>query len=221
MPLQPDHYADRTEAGEILADACEHLAGDDVDLVVLALPRGGLPVAAPVCRALPAPLDVVLVRKLGVPWQPELAMGAVASVGFSVELIKNQMVLARAGVAPQAFTEVRTREIDALRRREEEFRRGRAPLALKDRTVIVVDDGLATGSTMLAATQAIGRQDPSRIVIAVPVAPTRACAELEHYVDEVICPMPLDAFDAVGQVYDDFDQVPQERALEILRHHAR
>lgn len=215
----PDRYADRTQAGEILADACAHLAGDEVDLVVLALPRGGLPVAAPICRALPAPLDVVLVRKLGVPWQPELAMGAVASVGFSVELIKNDVVLDRAGVQPEAFAEVRSREIRALRRREEEFRRGRAQLALKDQTVIVVDDGLATGSTMLAATQAIGRRDPARIVIAVPVAPARACEELEHYVDEVICPMPLDPFDAVGQAYDNFDQVPQETALEILRRH--
>src|SRR6266702_5548930 len=145
----PDSYADRGDAGRALAELLSHYTAQ-ADVVVLGLPRGGVPVAARVATALGAPLDVLVVRKLGLPWQPELAMGAIAGVGDEVELIRNDPVLTRSRVSPRVFDSVYRRELLELRRREDSYRGGRPPAQIRGRTVILIDDGLATGSTMRA-----------------------------------------------------------------------
>lgn len=213
-------YADRSQAGYALASRLTRYAGRD-DVVVLGLSRGGVPVAAPIAAQLQAPLDVLVVRKLGLPSQPELAMGAIAGVGGVVELVRNDVVLSRSQVSPAAFDEVYRRELDALRSRETAYRAGRAAVPVKGRAVIVVDDGLATGSTMRAAIALLRRQDPATIVVAVPVGATDSCRALAELADEVVCAWIPNPFCAVGQAYDDFSPTSDSEVRDVLeRAHA-
>ncbi len=203
---------DRRAAGQMLADALQNYAGRDA-LIVLALPRGGVPVAAEVARALKAPLDVMLVRKLGLPGHPELAMGAIASGGARV---MNDEVVRRAMVSADALDAVVAEESRELERRERVYRGERPWPDLQGRCVILVDDGLATGATMRAAVEAVKRQRPACVVVAVPVAPPETVHELESLVDEVVCPLQPESFMAIGQWYRDFRQVSDAEVLALL-----
>jgi putative phosphoribosyl transferase len=201
-----DHrrFADRREAGRALAAALLERRAVADDAVVLGLPRGGVVVAAEVAAALGAPLDVIVVRKLGLPWQPELAMGAIAAVGEAVETVRTDVVLERAAVQASTFDEVRAEELAELRRREAAYRGDRPPVPVAGRPVVVVDDGLATGATMRAAVTAVRRQQPARITVAVPIGSPATCTDLEPLVDEVVCLQTPRSFRAVGQGYADF-----------------
>jgi predicted phosphoribosyltransferase len=207
-------FADRTDAGRALG---ERLAGTVApDAVVLGLPRGGVVVAAEVAAVLGCPLDLVAVRKLGLPWQPELAMGAIGAVGGTVETVRTEAVLASVRVAPETFAEVRDEELAELRRRESLYRGDRPPTELAGRDVVLVDDGLATGSTMRAAVAAVRRQGPARVVVAVPVGSHSACADLAAEVDEVVCLVTPDRFRAVGQAYEDFSPTGDDAVRRAL-----
>jgi predicted phosphoribosyltransferase len=191
----------------------QHYQGRD-DVVVLALPRGGVPVAYEVARALGAPLDVFLVRKLGVPGHEELAMGAIAS--GDVVVLEDDVVRGL-GIAPEVVQRVAEQEERELARREQAYR-GDSPFPdLRGKVVILVDDGLATGSSMRAAVQAVRSHDPARIVVAVPAAPESTCRELETEVDEVICAVTPSPFFAVGQAYWDFAQTTDDEVRALLR----
>ncbi|MDP5182404.1 phosphoribosyltransferase family protein [Blastococcus sp. BMG 814] len=207
-------FADRTGAGRALAARLTEHAGTDP--VVLGLPRGGVVVAAEVAAALGATLDIVVVRKVGVPWQPELAMGAIAAVDDDVETVVSERVLQQLQVDDDAFERVRQQEIRELRRRETAYRQGRPAPPLAGRPVIVVDDGLATGSTMRAAVAAIRRQGPGRLVLAVPVASPTACRTLEPEVDDMLCLWAPDSFSAVGQGYESFEATTDEEVRNAL-----
>jgi putative phosphoribosyl transferase len=207
-------FADRRGAGRALA---ERLAGHaDTDAVVLGLPRGGVVVAAEVATALGATLDVVVVRKVGVPWQPELAMGAIAAVDSDVETVRQETVLRHVQVDDETFSRARESEVQELRRREAAYRQGRPAPTLAGRSVIVVDDGLATGSTMRAAVAAVRRQGPSRLTVAVPVASPRGCAEFEAAGDDVVCLWAPESFSAVGEGYEDFRATTDDEVREAL-----
>jgi putative phosphoribosyl transferase len=205
-------FADRAEAGRVLAAELAHLAGR-VDVVVLGLPRGGVPVAWEVARALGAPLDVLLARKLGVPGHPELAMGAVGAGGVRV---LNQAVVDSLAIPPQAIEEVAAREGAELARREESYRSGRPPVDIGGRVAVVVDDGLATGATMRAAVTAVRALSPRRVVVAVPVGARETCAELAADADEVVCVRMPRSFRAVGEWYDDFTQTTDDEIRALL-----
>lgn len=205
-------FANRAEAGRLLAARLMRYAGA-ADAVVLALPRGGVPVAYEVAAALNIPLDVFLVRKIGVPFHPELAMGAVATGGT---YIVNRDVVDAIGIASDEFLAAFEKEWDELRRREAAYRHGRPQLDLGGKTAILVDDGLATGSTMRVAIDAVRRQHPARMVMAVPVAPAETLAELAGSVDEVVCPLTPEPFHAVGAHYADFGQVSDDDVRETL-----
>lgn len=205
-------FGDRADAGRILSADLAHLAGRD-DVVVLGLPRGGVPVAYEVACALRAPLDVFLARKLGVPGQPELAMGAIASGGV---LVLHQAVIDALAIAPEALEEVAAREGAELARREQAYRTGRPPLDVAGRTVVLVDDGLATGATMRAAIAALRAQLAGRIVVAVPVGPRETCEEMAREADEVVCSRMPRSFQAVGQWYDDFSPTTDEEIGALL-----
>jgi predicted phosphoribosyltransferase len=208
-------FADRRAAGRALG---MRLAGTaSGDLVVLGLPRGGVVVAAEVAAILRAPLDVVVVRKLGLPWQPELAMGAIAAVGDFIETVRVESVLAAVDISETDFEEVRQRELAELRRREVAYRDGRPPVDLTGRHVVLVDDGLATGATMRAAVVAVRRQSPVGITAAVPVGSPRACEALATDVDDVLCLLAPAAFRAVGQAYADFAPTTDEEVRDVLR----
>ena len=205
-------FADRRDAGAALARAL--LAeGAGPDAVVVGLPRGGVVVALEVATALEAPLDVLVVRKLGLPRHAELAMGALAAAGDEVETVRTAVA---AEVDEAAFAAVRERELRELRRREQAYRAGCPPVPLSGRPVVVVDDGLATGATVRAAVAAVARQEPTRITVAVPVGSPRACAALASSVDRVVCPERPDPFRAVGQAYRDFSAVPDEEVRAAL-----
>ncbi|MDP9430683.1 MAG: phosphoribosyltransferase [Actinomycetota bacterium] len=207
-------FTDRTEAGRALA---ARLAGHAApDLVVLGLPRGGVVVAAEVAGALGATLDVVVVRKVGVPWQPELAMGAIAAVDSDVETVREERVLNRVDVDEEAFTRAREREVAELRRREDAYRQGRPAPSLAERPVVLVDDGLATGSTMRAAVAAVRRQAPARLTVAVPIASPTACDRFAAQVDDVVCLWAPESFSAVGQGYEDFRATTDDEVREAL-----
>jgi predicted phosphoribosyltransferase len=207
-------FADRRAAGRALG---ERLTGSvSGDAVVLGLPRGGVLVAAEVASVLDAPLDVLVVRKLGLPWQPELAMGAIAGVGDAIETVRVESVLAAVDVPPAAFEEVRQRELTELQRREAAYRGGRPPVPLAGRPVIVVDDGLATGATMRAAVLALRRQAPLGITVAVPVGSPRACDALAADVDDMLCLLAPQSFRAVGQAYTDFAETTDEEVRAAL-----
>jgi putative phosphoribosyl transferase len=205
-------FPNRTEAGRALARELSHYAGRN-DVVVLALPRGGVPIGFEIAYALHAPLDVFLVRKLGVPHYPELAMGAIASGGTRV---LNETVLEQLQIPIEDIEAVAEREQRELERREQAFRNGRPPLPVSNQICILVDDGLATGSTMRAAVMAVKKQNPQRTVIAVPVASAETCAEFEPLVDEVFCLYTPEPFIAVGRWYDDFMQLSDEEVQEYL-----
>jgi predicted phosphoribosyltransferase len=206
MRTQP--YADRRAAGRELARLLGAYAGQDA--IVLGLPRGGVPVAAEVARLLPGRLDVLVVRKLGLPGQSELAMGAIAGVGDRVEVVRNEQVLRGASVSAATFDEVFRRECAELRRREDAYRPVDARAPVTGRTVIVVDDGVATGSTMLAALAAVRAREPAWLVAAVPVAASDSVAALRAAADEVVCGRVPEPFYAVGQAYADFGQVTDD-----------
>ena len=204
---------DRRDAGHVLAGLLEEYRGRD-DVVVLALPRGGVPVAYEVATALGAPLDVFLVRKLGVPGREELAMGAIASGGI---IVLNDDVVRGLGIAPEDIERVAEREGRELVRREQLYREGRPMPDLAGKTVILVDDGLATGASMRAAIQALRGLRPLHIVVAVPAAPAPTCRELANEVDQVICATTPSPFYAVGASYWDFEQTTDEEVRDLLR----
>ena len=210
-------FRDRRDAGTRLAAALSRFS-DRSDVIVLGLPRGGVPVAAEVAVALAAPLDVFLVRKLGTPGYEELAMGALASGGVRV---LNDRVVRQIGVTATEVEEATARERRELERREAHYRGDRPPLELNGRTVILVDDGLATGSTMRAAVESARKLHPARIVVAVPVAPPDTCAELARTADEVECLFRPAAFQAVGQFYENFSQTTDDEVRDLLDGSAR
>lgn len=206
-------FRDRRDAGRVLAGLLEHYRGRD-DVVVLGLPRGGVPVAYEVAAAIGAVLDVFGVRKLGLPQQPELAMGAIASGGV---VMLNDDVVRATGVHPEVVERVTDEESRELARREQVYREGRPMTAVARRTVIVVDDGLATGASMRAAIRALRELGPARLVVAVPAAPRSACLELEREVEEVVCATTPSHFSAVGSSYWDFSQTGDDEVRELLR----
>jgi len=205
-------YHNREDAGRQLAARLVHYAGRD-DVIVLALPRGGVPVGFEVAEALGAPLDVFLVRKLGVPGHEELAMGAIATGGVRV---LNEQVMRSLRPSAEELAEVESKELEELNRREREYRRDRAPLDVTGKTVILVDDGLATGSTMRAAVAALRRIKPSRIVVAAPVGAADTCAEFASEADEVVCAHEPEPFYGVGMWYEDFAQTTDDEVRELL-----
>jgi putative phosphoribosyl transferase len=205
-------FKNRAEAGRLLASRLRDYT-DRSEVVVLALPRGGVPVAFEVARALRAPLDVFLVRKLGVPGQEELAMGAIASGGIRV---LNEDVLRFIQVPDEVIDAVARSEQLELERRERLYRDNRTALDLTGRVVILVDDGLATGSSMRAAIAALKKQQPDKVVVAVPVAPASTCRELGSEVDDLVCLQMPEPFDGVGRWYDDFSQTTDEEVRSLL-----
>lgn len=210
-------FQDRYEAGRRLAEALGSYAGRS-DVLVVALPRGGVPVGYEVARALGAPLDVMQVRKLGVPGHEELAMGAIASGG--VRIVSEDVVEALR-IPERVIATVAAAETQELERRERIYREGRLFPELRGRTVILVDDGLATGSTMRAAAAALRSMGAARLVAAVPVAPKESCAALRETVDDVVCATMPDRFMAVGEWYEDFSQTSDEEVSELLRRGGR
>jgi putative phosphoribosyl transferase len=209
-------FSDRREAGVELASKLTQYAGRN-DVVVLALPRGGVPVGFEVAESLDAPLDIFLVRKLGMPGHPEYAMGAIASGG--VRVLSEDVVRAY-GIPQSAIDVIAHKEQEELERREREYRRGGSLIDLRGRIVILVDDGLATGSTMKAAVQAVRQHRPARVVVAVPVGASSTCEEFADVTDETICARTPEPFSAVGQWYLDFSQTTDEEVQMLLRDHA-
>ena len=206
-------FIDRRDAGRVLASRLTKYAGRD-DVIVLALPRGGVPVAYEVASALGAPMDVFLVRKLGTPGHRELAMGAIASGGVRV---LNEDVVHWYGISESAIERISREEQEELKRRERAYRDDRPAPDLTNKIVIVIDDGLATGSTMRAAAQAVRACRPARVVIAVPVGAPQTCAELAAVADEVICVRMPEPFSAVGQWYLNFNQTDDDEVRDLLQ----
>ena len=206
-------FRDRAEAGRFLALKLAAHA-DRQDTVVLALPRGGVPVAFEVAKSLNVPLDVFIVRKLGVPGQEELAMGATATGKVRV---LNQDIITALGISDEVVDSVIAREERELQRREELYRGDRPACQVEGKTVILVDDGLATGSTMHAAVLALRRRKPARVIAAVPVAAVSTCEEFKDEVDEIVCATTPNPFYAVGQWYEDFSQTTDGEVQELLR----
>jgi predicted phosphoribosyltransferase len=206
-------FRNREEAGRKLADRL--MAYKDQHPVILALPRGGVPVAAEIAAALDAPLDLILVRKLGVPWQSELAMGAIVD-GDAPLVVRNEDVLRMIGVGEREFKEVCDRELAEIERRRERYLGGRARADIAGRTAIVVDDGIATGATTRAALRATRMRDPKHLVLAVPVAPAGVALEMREEADEVICLEEHEDFAAIGFYYWDFRQVEDREVIDTL-----
>lgn len=206
-------FIDRRNAGRVLATRLAKYAGRD-DVVVLGLPRGGVPVAYEAASALGAPIDVFLVRKLGTPGHRELAMGAIASGGVRV---LNEDVVHWYGISDSAIERIAREEQEELERRERAYRGDRPAPDLTNKIVILIDDGLATGSTMRAAAHAVRARGPARVVIAVPVGAPQTCAELAAVADEVICARMPERFSAVGQWYLNFDQTDDDEVRELLQ----
>ena len=210
--MKPRFFRDRREAGRLLATKLAAYANRP-DVIVLALPRGGVPVAYEVARALNAPLDIFLVRKLGVPGYEELAMGAIATGGVRV---LNDQLVGGLRIPDYIVDEVAASEQQELVRRERLYRGDRPAPDVRGRTVILVDDGLATGATMLAAVKALRQQQPARIVVAVPTASPETCEQLRAEVDDIICAITPEPFHAVGLWYEDFSQTTDEEARDLL-----
>lgn len=209
-------FIDRNDAGRRLAKALASYKGRKP--VVLALPRGGVPVAAQVADALNAPLDLVLVRKIGVPFQPELAMGAVVD-GVSPLTVRNEEVITLSGISEQEFANARDHELAEIERRRKTYLGNRPHPDLAARVVIVVDDGIATGATTRAALQAMRLRKPSKLVLAVPVAPTDTLRKLAGEADEIVCLEDYVDFGAIGLFYSDFRQVSDAEVIELLAQH--
>lgn len=207
-------FQDRTEAGKLLG---ARLAGQALFRpVVLALPRGGVPVGYEVALALGAPLDVILVRKIGVPWHRELALGAIAE-GDPPEVVVNETILAELGIGSTYIQEESEAQLKEIKRRRRLYLGSRAPLLIQDRTAVVVDDGIATGATMRAALRAVRRRDPRSIVLGIPVAPPETIDALRGEADEVVClETPLD-FSGVGQFYAHFPQTADTTVVDLLK----
>lgn len=213
----PRRFRNREHAGRVLADRLKTYANRS-DVMVLALPRGGVPVGVEVAAALRAPLDVFVVRKLGAPGQPELAMGAIAS--GDVRVLNDEVVQALnlTNDAIERVAEVEQRELE---RRERLYRDDRSLPDLTDQVVILVDDGLATGSTMRAAVQAVRQHRPGKVVVAVPTAAAETCEDLGNEVDEIVCPMTPEPFRAVGLWYEEFPQTSDEEVRDLLARSSR
>jgi putative phosphoribosyl transferase len=209
-------FANRHEAGRALGAALLNFRRRP-DVVVLGLPRGGVPVAFEVAEILDTPMDVFVVRKLGLPWQPELAIGAIASGGVRV---LSDDVIGWLGVSEDAIAAVTEQERAELERREREYRRGRPPASLDGCVVILVDDGLATGASMRAAVQAVRAQTAKRIIVAAPVGAPETCRQLAEVADEVVCARTPAPFAAVGQWYTDFSQTTDEEVRSLMELHA-
>jgi putative phosphoribosyl transferase len=209
--METRRFRDRTEAGQLLAERLSKYAGRD-DVVVLALPRGGVPVAYEVAKALGAPLHVFVVRKLGVPGYEEHAMGAIASGGL---LVLDEGLVRRLGIGRAQLERAIANELRELERREAAYD-GRGPPDVDGKTVILVDDGLATGSTMRAAALAVRRLNPARVVVAVPVAAEETCDQFRDVVDEIVCEVTPRPFRAVGLWYDDFSQTSDDEVRELV-----
>jgi putative phosphoribosyl transferase len=205
-------YKDRAEAGRLLATALKHYGGR-TDVLVLALPRGGVPVAAEVAKELGVTLDLMLVRKLGTPGHEELAMGAIATGGSQV---LNEDLIRHLDISSDVIEAVAQKERRELRRREQAYRGGHPVPAMRERCVILIDDGVATGATMRAAVAALRQQDPARIVIAVPVAPPETIADFQKRVDEVVCLATPTPFLGVGRWYQDFSQTSDAEVRALL-----
>ena len=205
-------FLDRHEAGRVLAERLQKFAGRP-DVIVLGLPRGGVPVASEVARALGVPFDVFLVRKLGAPGQEELAMGAIASGGV---VVINHEVVDGLRIPWQSVEDEIARERMELTRREALYRGDRPPIEVSGRTVILVDDGLATGSTMRAAVRALRRKDPEGVVVAVPTAAPSTCEEFQTIADECICTITPEPFRAVGLWYQNFEQTSDEEVIDLM-----
>jgi putative phosphoribosyl transferase len=206
-------FRNRVEAGRQLAKALA--AYKNQHPVVLALPRGGVPVAAEIATALDAPLDLVLVRKIGVPFQPELAMGAVVD-GREPLVVRNENVIELAGISEADFAAVRDQELAEIERRRKLYLGDRPHPEIKGHTAIVVDDGIATGATTRAALRAIRQREPRKLVLAVPVAPTQSLAELRGDADDIVCLEDYEDFGAIGFYYADFRQISDAQVIELL-----
>lgn len=206
-------FNDRREAGRKLAAGLRHYRGKDT--VVLALPRGGVPVAAEVAASLDAPLDLLLVRKVGVPWQPELAMGAVID-GEEPITVRNEDIIGLANVTEGDFDAAAQRELAEIERRRKNYIGERPRQAIKDHVAIIIDDGIATGATVRAAIRGLKRKGPEKVVLAVPVAPPNALEELRGEVDELVCLEAPEMFRAISLYYRSFQQVNDEEVTRIL-----
>lgn len=209
----PQTFKDRRTAGKALADRLRQL--ELTDPVVLAMPRGGVPVAVEIARALQAPLDLVLVRKIGVPFQPELAAAAVVD-GESPEIVINDEVVRSAGIARDYIDERAKEELAEIERRRRVYLEKRPRVPLAGRTLICVDDGIATGASVRAAIAALRRKNPRKLILAVPVAPPDTAAQLAQQVDELVCLETPEPFYAIGMHYDDFHQVPDDEVVQLL-----
>jgi predicted phosphoribosyltransferase len=207
-------FKDRSEAGGKLAQMLT--AYKDQQPVILALPRGGVPVAAEVARALNAPLDLILVRKIGVPFQPELAMGAIVDGGAPI-IVRNEDVIRLSGISESEFKAVCDGELAEIERRRQRYLGSRERVDVAKHTAILIDDGIATGATMRAALRATRMRNPRKLVLAVPVAPTDSLAELRTEADEVVCVEDHEYFGAIGLYYRDFRQIADEEVIETLR----
>jgi len=210
-------FVDRTEAGRKLAKALARYKSQQP--LVLALPRGGVPVAAEVAAELDAPLDLILVRKIGVPYQPELAMGAVVD-GAEPVTVRNEEVIRLVGVSEPEFNTIRDQQLAEIERRRKVYLGDRPHTPLAGRCIIVIDDGIATGATTRAALRATRLRKPSRLVLAVPVAPTDTLEKLRGEADEVVCLEDYENFGAIGLFYSDFRQTSDEEVIELLARHS-
>jgi predicted phosphoribosyltransferase len=206
-------FANRTDAGRRLADALRRYR--EQQAVVLALPRGGVPVAAEIAAALDAPLDLLLVRKIGAPFQPELAMGAVTD-GAEPTIIRNEDVIGQLEISAQQFNAICDRELIEIERRRRRYLGHRPPVPIAGKTAIVVDDGIATGATTRAALRAARARNPRTLVLAVPVAPTGTLRDMRDEADEIVCLEDHEPFEAIGLFYRDFRQVSDEEVVAVL-----
>lgn len=207
-------FQNRHEAGVLLAEALKHYANNK-DVIVLALPRGGVPVAHPVAEKLKAPMDLCLVRKLGVPDQEELAMGAIAMDG---EPVLNEAIIAQCSISYEDLQEIITQKRDEISVRNKLYRNNKSAPNVKNKIVIIIDDGIATGATLRAAIQVIKTQHPKKIIIAVPVADKTICDELSAMVDEMICLYQPSHLMSVGYWYENFDQTTDEEVIALMTH---
>ncbi|MEA5594045.1 phosphoribosyltransferase [Rivularia sp. UHCC 0363] len=206
-------FRNRTEAGQLLAQKLKAYTNCS-DVIVLALPRGGVPVGFEIAKALNVPFDVCVVRKLGVPHHPELAMGAIAANGVRV---LNYDILNEWNISDRIIDKVSAKELQELQRREYSYRENRPPLNVRNRTVILVDDGIATGSTIRAVIALMRQQKPKEIIVAVPVAPCSVCKELQAEVDKLVCLKIPEPFHAVGLWYENFSQTSDDQVHQILK----